>query len=99
MISKTNTVNMDPGATPRETAPKHITPLSPGIDNSSSLLRLEMSVTPDNKIPNKKALPEIRKFLKTDHGKKYLLSKGIHKDLLNICEFFWDVKGENELLR
>ena len=47
MITKMNTVNMYPRATPRSTAPDHIALLSQGIDGSYTLLRSTTSVTPE----------------------------------------------------
>ena len=76
MMPKTNTVNMDTRSTPRATTLKHIDFLSPSIDDSYSLSRSKMILTPDKINPNKKALPEIIKVLKLIMG-KYLIPKSL----------------------
>ena len=56
--------------------PQHIVILSSGIDDSYTLSKLTMSVILEKTITQKKALPEIRKVSKMDHGKTYYDHRG-----------------------
>ena len=53
---------------PSESALQHIVPLSPEIDDISTLLNLSTSVTPENITQQKEALTMIRKVTQIDHG-------------------------------
>ena len=70
MMSKTNTVNLDPRENPRSTTLNPISLLSPDIYDSSSLSRSTISVTHGNMNPNKRSFTETRKVPKNYHGDK-----------------------------
>ena len=75
MMSKTNTVNLDPRENPRSTTPNPISLLSPDIYDSSSLSRSTISDTPYKMNPNKSHFQISEKFLKLIMRIKYMIQK------------------------